>query len=136
MKNIFKNNFDQLVSNLTYPEFIKCLVEFCKNRKFVKTNLHAVELIRQSIPRVAELAKWQPIVKKADDGSQLMISSSVPTVSTPGTGIPTSQQLANKEEESNFKFWFPILFGFYEVVMTCDLEVRTRLVFNFLYSET
>ncbi len=28
--------------------------------------------------------------------------------------------------DKDFKFWLPILSGLFEIVMTCELEVRTR----------
>ena len=112
MKNIFKNNFEGVVRNVAYSEFVHCLVEFCQNKKFVKTSLQSVEVIRQSIPRLAELAEWQQTAAKVSET----------TVGTP----TTTQGKAALDEDPNLKFWFPILFGLYEVVMTCDLEVRTR----------
>ena len=37
VKQIYKNNFDKVVTNGSFPDFIACLVEFCKNQKFTKT---------------------------------------------------------------------------------------------------
>jgi brefeldin A-inhibited guanine nucleotide-exchange protein len=42
------------------------------------------------------------------------------------TSVTSPQNPAQSAEESYFRFYFPILFGLHEVVMTCDLEVRTR----------
>jgi len=34
--------------------------------------------------------------------------------------------LTVKDTDHDLKFWFPTLFGLYEIVMSCELEVRTR----------
>lgn len=36
------------------------------------------------------------------------------------------KQTANNEEDISIRYWMPLLFGLHEVIMTCDLEVRTR----------
>jgi hypothetical protein len=35
---------------------------------------------------------------------------------------------AYADEDPSLRFWFPIHFGLYEIIMTCELEVRTRYV--------
>lgn len=36
VKSIYKNNFTHVVVNGSFPDFVACLVEFCKNPKFTK----------------------------------------------------------------------------------------------------
>ncbi|KAJ3118784.1 guanine nucleotide exchange protein for ADP-robosylation factor [Phlyctochytrium bullatum] len=154
VKTIFKNHFESVVANLALPDFISCLVEFCKNRKFAKTSLQSVEILRQTIPRIFEMSKTasgfkilQSSVAASEKTTSELLSSagaSIPSkagAAPAGSGgvlSPTATTLvgaATNEspvDDPNFKIWFPILFGLYEVVMTCDLEVRTRGL-NYLF---
>ncbi|KAJ3040877.1 guanine nucleotide exchange protein for ADP-robosylation factor [Rhizophlyctis rosea] len=128
VKGIFKNNFESVVLNQTYADFVGCLVEFCKNRKFPRTSLHAIELLKQSIPRIYELSKNAQTVKALTSGGSVVMRSTealVPPESS-STLVASVTQQPKPEDDPNFRFWFPILFGLYEVVMMCDLEVRTR----------
>ncbi|KND00748.1 uncharacterized protein SPPG_03863 [Spizellomyces punctatus DAOM BR117] len=154
VKGIFKNNFESVVANQTFPDSVSCLVEFCKNRKFGRTSLQSVEILRQSIPRIYELSKTQQGSKllinavssmavlrsneNLTESIQQSLLASTPGSATPGTagpikpaGIPVGGGVA-PEDDPSFRFWFPILFGLYEVIMTCDLEVRTRAL-NYLF---
>ncbi|KAJ3087062.1 guanine nucleotide exchange protein for ADP-robosylation factor, partial [Quaeritorhiza haematococci] len=203
VKGISKNNFENVVLNQTFADYISCLVEFCKNKKFPKTSLQAVEMLRQSITRMAEFAKSPQFHHAAGAGTGLGTAAGGPLRAksfdelreagntkqpqTPSGGEPLAvpvgggagkgtapadgvgktngiaapllppqpisatsaahaHQNANanahalpspashppnsarpqSDEEPNYRFWFPILFGLYEVIMTCDLEVRTR----------
>ncbi|KAI8852805.1 hypothetical protein BC829DRAFT_440418 [Chytridium lagenaria] len=151
VKTIFKNHFESVVANLALPDFISCLVEFCKNR-----NLQSVEILRQTIPRIFEMSKTAAGFKILQSSaaasekttSELLSSSGAAVIlkqsvnaSTPASVPTTTVQSPNGNpgavletpvDDPNFKIWFPILFGLYEVVMTCDLEVRTRGL-NYLF---
>ncbi|KAJ3290032.1 guanine nucleotide exchange protein for ADP-robosylation factor [Borealophlyctis nickersoniae] len=144
VKAIYKNNFESVVANQTFPDFISCLVEFCKNRKFARTSLHAVELLRASIPRIHEMSKTTQNSKHPINPSNSVVvrssenimeaTSSAPAGNTAVQTSTSSSALPSHkpEDDPSFKFWFPILFGLYEVIMTCDLEVRTRGL-NYLF---
>ncbi|KAI9206768.1 uncharacterized protein BJ171DRAFT_18598 [Polychytrium aggregatum] len=132
IKHIFKNHFESITSYGTFPDFVQCLVEFCKNRKLAKTSLHSIELLRQSIPRIQEIIKQSADVRRPSTAkpgdepntntplvAQKLSSAALLSVMS---GVPASIS----EDDVNYKYWFPVLFGMYEVVMTCDLEVRTR----------
>lgn len=88
VKGIHAEHFDNIVANGVYTEFVNCLTEFCKNGRFGKTGLQAVELIRKCIEQSMGMV---------GDGDDLFV-----------------------------KFWYPALFSLQVVVVTCDLEVRTR----------
>ncbi|KAI9105732.1 hypothetical protein DFS34DRAFT_27501 [Phlyctochytrium arcticum] len=156
VKAIFKGNFESVVMNQTFPDAVSCLVEFCKNRKFGRTSLQSVEMLRQSIPRIYELSKTQQGSKILSAGVsslavlrsnenltesiQQSLMAGTPNTATPGTAtgllkVPAGIHSASgvsPEDDPSFRFWFPILFGLYEVIMTCDLEVRTRAL-NYLF---
>ncbi|KAI8610970.1 hypothetical protein BC830DRAFT_1069281 [Chytriomyces sp. MP71] len=97
VKTIFKNYFENIVSNLAFPDFVSCIVHFCQNKKYTKTSLQAIELLRHANP-------MSPSVQ--DMNSIASISSTM--------------------EDIYFKFWFPVFHALYLVIMTCELEVRTR----------
>ncbi|KAI9017378.1 hypothetical protein BC832DRAFT_588642 [Gaertneriomyces semiglobifer] len=155
VKGIFKSHFESVVANQTFPDFVSCLVEFCKNKKFGRTSLQSVEILRQSIPRIYELSKTQQGVKLLTTAASSLaimrsnenltesvhqgLLASTPAAGTPTMGMPGSvgaKFLAGHpnapEDDPSFRLWFPIFFGLYEVIMTCDLEVRTRAL-NYLF---
>ncbi|KAI8920934.1 hypothetical protein DFJ77DRAFT_506560 [Powellomyces hirtus] len=154
VKSIFKNHFESVVANQTFPDAVSCLVEFCKNRKFARTSLQSVEILRQSIPRIYELSKTQQgskllinaastinILRSSENLTEsvhqgLIAATPTSAAGTPGTaGAVKGAGIGGgvgPEDDPSFRFWFPILFGLYEVIMTCDLEVRTRAL-NYLF---
>lgn len=139
VKTIFKSNFEMVVNNQAFPDFISCLVEFCKNRRFTKTSLQSIEVLRQSITRMVEFVKTQqPKIKSIEDLKES--SNGTPAMNSPASTITPLPNMGNivipasiangikisPDEDPHLRFWFPILFGLYEIIMTCDLEVRTR----------
>ncbi|KAI8592987.1 hypothetical protein BDZ88DRAFT_503867 [Geranomyces variabilis] len=153
VKSIFKTHFESVVANQTFPDAVSCLVEFCKNRKFARTSLQSVEILRQSIPRIYDLSKTQQGSKLLSNASvvnvlrsnenltesvhQGLVASTPTSAATPGPMGTAAKGLGltggtAPEDDPSFRFWFPVLFGLYEVIMTCDLEVRTRAL-NYLF---
>ncbi|KAI8915529.1 hypothetical protein BC831DRAFT_159184 [Entophlyctis helioformis] len=133
-KGIFKSSFDQVVLNAAYPEFVACVVEFCKNTKFGKISLHAIELLRQSIGRVAEMLEKQERAALLKEASMM---NATPLRANLETDEAAAGQLAGSpargllrqglpDEDVSFKYWMPVLFGLHDVIMASDLEVRTR----------
>ncbi|CAG8570332.1 8126_t:CDS:10 [Ambispora leptoticha] len=88
VKGLFKNHFEDVVANSTYPDLMVCLCEFCKNDRFQKTSLQAIELIDQSISKMLEYPKYQ-----------------------------INGQIIGTNEDPSFKFWYPALFGFHDIIM-------------------
>ncbi len=43
-----------------------------------------------------------------------------------------TQNSKTAEDDPNIRFWFPVFFGLYEIVMVSDLEVRQRYFKLFL----
>ena len=129
------------------------MVEFCKNQKFARQSLQSIELFRQSISKMNELTSTNQVVsprlisKVSENLTDMMHQgilsmqtlSLVPASTTSTTAsntttktVPTTVQIKPIEEETNMRFWFPILFGLYEIIMVCELEVRSRaLVYLF-----
>ncbi|KAJ3129512.1 guanine nucleotide exchange protein for ADP-robosylation factor [Physocladia obscura] len=150
VKSIFKNHFENIVANLAFPDFLACIVQFCKNKKNEKTGLQAIELLRQSISRIPEISKTaagtkilqntaaptEKIIVEILSGSpvaMLILNGMEKTVTVSSqsnntTPVASSQQdlSGSSIEEIYFKFWFPVFHSLYLVIMTCELEVRTR----------
>jgi brefeldin A-inhibited guanine nucleotide-exchange protein len=118
MKTITANYFVDVVRNGTLQDFISCLVEFAKNKRFAKTSyvpfirdqhsqlillcrLTAVELLKLSITKISE---------------NIAILTSVTPVDNTSNGV----------DDPALKYWFPVYFGLYEITMSSELEVRTR----------
>ncbi|KAI9362470.1 hypothetical protein DFJ73DRAFT_620704 [Zopfochytrium polystomum] len=108
VKSNYKANFETIVSNLAFSDCITCLVEFCKNKNFPKTSLQSIELLKQTIPRIYEIATGTHTPRFEKSAST------------------AADEVLPTPDEANFRVLFPILFALYEVVMTGDLEVRTR----------
>ncbi|KAJ3328889.1 guanine nucleotide exchange protein for ADP-robosylation factor [Blyttiomyces sp. JEL0837] len=152
-KMIAKNHFESVVANLTFHYLVSCLVEFCKNKNFPKTSLQAIEVLKQAIPKIQEMSKTssgskilQVAALAADktttelltvSGAASQISKNVasltvtinagsPEILSPVSGHPSD------DPNANLRHIFPVLFGLYDIIMTCDLEVRTRAL-NYLF---
>lgn len=101
VRSVTNERFEAIVANSTFPDYISCLVEFSKNKKFQKISLPALDMIKGTIPRMLDMAN-APL--EAIDGSAH----------------------ANREDFL-VKFWFAVLYGLREIVMQSDdVEVRKR----------
>jgi len=48
--------------------------------------------------------------------------------SVPSTAFQSMSGLVTRTADIDLQFWFPLLFGLYEVTMSCELEIRTKYV--------
>jgi hypothetical protein len=88
-----------------------------------------VEFVKTQQPKVKSI---EDLKEGSFNGTPAILSPASTITPLPNMGniaIPAS--IANgvkisPEEDPHLRFWFPILFGLYEIIMTCDLEVRTR----------
>ena len=131
VRSIFKNHIRLVIQNQTFADFVSCLVVFCNNQRFPKTCLQSVELLNNVIDFVDETtyvsSPHRLAVKLSDDPS--LNSAGRPSSKSVITG---EVQTEGVEENPAMRLWFPVLFGLYEIVMTCDLEVRTRAL-NYMF---
>ena len=112
MKFIAKERLKEVVMCNAFLDFSQCLVVFAKNKKFMKISLQAVELIKGSIPKMAELSRLDAERREQEQQQE------------EGEGQPALNSYA--DEDPSVRFWFPIHFALYQVLMTCELEVRAR----------
>ncbi|KAI0092054.1 hypothetical protein BDY19DRAFT_983580 [Irpex rosettiformis] len=103
-----KEHFPSIVRHGSFADLTVCITDFCKVTKYQKISLLAIAMLRGVIPVMLEL---------------------------PECGLPsTSGEQAPASDDPMIKYWFPVLFGFYDVIMNGeDLEVR-RLALDSLFS--
>ncbi|TFK75941.1 Sec7-domain-containing protein [Pluteus cervinus] len=103
-----KDHFPAIVRHGAFADLTVCITEFCKVSKYQKISLLAIAMLRGVIPVMLE---------------------------SPECSIDmTSSEKKGSMDESIIKFWFPVLFGFYDIIMNGeDLEVR-RLALDSLFT--
>jgi brefeldin A-inhibited guanine nucleotide-exchange protein len=93
-----KEHFSAIVRHGAFADLTVCVTEFCKVSKYQKISLLAIAMLRGIIPVML-------------DCPECLLS--------PGQSLSTSI------DDSMIRFWFPVLFGFYDIIMNGeDLEVR------------
>ncbi|TFY56254.1 hypothetical protein EVG20_g9000 [Dentipellis fragilis] len=104
-----KEFFPAIVRNGAFADLTVCITHFCKVSKYQKISLLAIAMLRGIIP--------------------IMLN-------TPECGFnnPAPADGSGSTDDPMIKYWFPVLFGFYDVIMNGeDLEVR-RLALDSLFS--
>jgi brefeldin A-inhibited guanine nucleotide-exchange protein len=97
-----KNHFAAIVHHGAFADLTVCITEFCKVSKYQKISLLAIAMLRGVIPVMLECSECSFTVES---------NSSSPM------------------DDAMIKFWFPVLFGFYDIIMNGeDLEVRRLYV--------
>ncbi|KAI5122163.1 hypothetical protein M0805_007062 [Coniferiporia weirii] len=105
-----KDHFSDVVRNGAFADLTVCITDFCKVSKFQKISLLAIAMLRGVIPTMLECPDCTLNVSRNPDNTQ-----SQPT------------------DDAMIKYWFPVLFSFYDVIMNGeDLEVR-RLALDSLF---
>ncbi len=94
-----EKHFSSIVRHGSFADLTVCITDFCKVNKYQKISLLAIAMLRGVIP--------------------VMLAA-------PDCGFaPAANGTTNHVEDPMIKYWFPILFGFYDVTMNGeDLEVR------------
>ncbi|KAF8591584.1 Sec7-domain-containing protein [Ramaria rubella] len=104
-----RSHFIDIVRYGAFADLTVCITDFSKCSKFQKTSLLAIAMLREVIPTMLE----------------------APECALNGPRDPSA---VNTVDDPMIKFWFPILFSFYDIIMNGeDLEVR-RLALDSLFS--
>lgn len=99
MTRLNKDHFAAIVRHGAFADLTVCITEFCKVSKYQKISLLAIAMLRGVIPVMLDC----PECSLAIDASTQATSMDDPMI----------------------KYWFPVLFGFYDIIMNGeDLEVR------------
>jgi hypothetical protein len=97
-----KDHFAAIVHYGSFADLTVCITEFCKVSKYQKISLLAIAMLRGVIPVMLECPEC----------------SLTPETTTKDSG-----------EDNMIRYWFPVLFGFYDIIMNGeDLEVRRLCV--------
>lgn len=105
VQRVNKEHFTQVVAYGSFADMTVCITDFCKVAKFQKVSLHAIEMLKHLIPAMLNCPDCP-----------LCPSAAGRTAADPAS-----------IDDSMIKFWFPILFAFYDITMNGeDLEVRKR----------
>ncbi|KAJ7744471.1 Sec7-domain-containing protein [Mycena maculata] len=103
-----KDHFNAIVHHGAFADLTVCVTDFCKVSKYQKISLLAIAMLRGVIPVMLECPEcsW----------------------AAPATSPTTSM------DDNMIKYWYPVLFGFYDIIMNGeDLEVR-RLALDSLFT--
>ena len=107
VQRVNKDNFAQIVEFGSFADLTVCVTDFCKVTKFQRVSLQAIELLKSLVP-------------------MMLACPECPLSAAANGGKPVE---ATATDDPMIRFWFPLLFGFYDVVMNGeDLEVRKRCV--------
>ncbi|KAG5219415.1 guanine nucleotide exchange protein for ADP-robosylation factor [Salix suchowensis] len=102
-----KDHFPAIVRYGAFADMTVCITEFCKVSKYQKISLLAIAMLRGVIPVMLEC----------------------PECSFTPDGKPDPSA-----DDPMIRFWFPVLFSFYDIIMNGeDLEVR-RLALDSLFT--
>jgi brefeldin A-inhibited guanine nucleotide-exchange protein len=103
LRQLNSDHFDEILSAGAFADLTVCLTDFAKASHAQRLALQSVSMIRGIVPRMLSTPQC-PIDLDSDPG---------PAAITPLTDDPM------------VRFWFPILFAFYDIIMNGDdLEVR------------
>ncbi|KAI3634879.1 hypothetical protein MIR68_007260 [Amoeboaphelidium protococcarum] len=132
-KFIFNGKFmESLVQNNAFEDFVSCLVEFGRNGVSNKISLLSVDMLNQTVSKVMVVIEQ---IKKGKKTLDIVVAQSAASTEADSAQLQqpaTSQSIqnVNKSATTNddpiMRLWFPIYFGFYEMIMTCELESRTK----------
>ncbi|KDQ64470.1 hypothetical protein JAAARDRAFT_28101 [Jaapia argillacea MUCL 33604] len=103
-----KDHFAAIVHHGSFADLTVCITDFCKVSKYQKISLLAIGMLRGVIPVMLEC---------------------------PGCSLANHAKVQKSPtDDPMIKFWYPVLFGFYDIIMNAeDLEVR-RLALDSLFT--
>lgn len=112
MTLINQQHFAHVVRYGAFADLTVCLTDFCKVSKYQKISLQAIEMLRGVVPAMLACP-----------------DCSLNEERHPGVAAAVAQAVAEGEtstiDDPMVRFWFPVLFSFYDVIMNGDdLEVR------------
>ncbi|KAF9782748.1 sec7 guanine nucleotide exchange factor [Thelephora terrestris] len=94
-----KERFSAIIRQGSFADLTVCMTDFCKVTKYQKVCLLAMAMLRGVIP--------------------VMLESQDCSLTSKGGPEP------NADDDPMIKYWYPVLFGFYDVIMNGeDLEIR------------
>ncbi|RKO99878.1 hypothetical protein CXG81DRAFT_5799, partial [Caulochytrium protostelioides] len=108
VKQIVRNHLLSVAQNATFADLVGALVEYCRHPTMHRITFQAIELLEQTIHRLATQ------IYSNGMASNRLASATL------------GAQSSRETDDTGTKFWHPALTGLYEVVMSCEIEVRER----------
>ncbi|KAJ7180014.1 hypothetical protein C8R43DRAFT_971372 [Mycena crocata] len=103
-----KDHFNAIVRHGAFADLTVCITDFCKVSKYQKISLLAIAMLRGVIPVMLECPEC--------------------------SWVDPAASLTTPMDDNMIKYWYPVLFGFYDIIMNGeDLEVR-RLALDSLFT--
>ncbi|KAJ3811222.1 hypothetical protein F5876DRAFT_40048 [Lentinula aff. lateritia] len=104
-----RDHFSDIVRNGAFSDLVVCITDFCKVSKYQKISLLAIGMLRGVIPVMLDCAEC-------------------------GWSTGPSSEMNTSMDDGMVKYWYPVLFAFYDIIMNGeDLEVR-RLALDSLFT--
>ncbi|KAJ3853147.1 hypothetical protein EV368DRAFT_39471 [Lentinula lateritia] len=104
-----RDHFSDIVRNGAFSDLVVCITDFCKVSKYQKISLLAIGMLRGVIPVMLDCAEC-------------------------GWSTGPSSEMNTSMDDGVVKYWYPVLFAFYDIIMNGeDLEVR-RLALDSLFT--
>ncbi|EGW31585.1 uncharacterized protein SPAPADRAFT_72363 [Spathaspora passalidarum NRRL Y-27907] len=111
---INKEYIEEVKQQDSFSDLVICFTEIAKNEKFQKLSLLSLDVLSRLIHEIAQLSFFSENEPHEDD----------------------TAEAKHERNEHLVKLWFPVLFAFYDIIMTGEeLEVRSRglnCLFNIL----
>lgn len=94
-----RDHFADIVRNGAFSDLVVCITDFCKVSKYQKISLLAIGMLRGVIPVMLDCPECGWTVESSQENSSI--------------------------DDGMVKYWYPVLFAFYDIIMNGeDLEVR------------
>ena len=104
-----KDHFGAIVIHGSFADLTVCITDFSKVSKYQKISLLAINMLRAIIPTMLHAPECG---LSSDATSPLPVD-------------PKAVAAAPPVDDPMIRFWYPILFSFYDIIMNGeDLEVR------------
>ena len=101
VRNIYKDRMEVILTQGSFPNLISCLTVLAKNTKFQRISLQSLEALHST--------------------ERAMLTCPQCPLSKTYSGEETAP------DEALIRYWFPILYGFHDILMSGeDMEVRSR----------
>ena len=90
-------------------------------------SMQSVELLKQCTLKISDSPSVKLFLLKAAVSSPaLVLDSTTPNQPAAEGEVKEKKATVPVEEDICIRLWMPVLFGLHDVIMTCDLEVRTK----------
>lgn len=121
-KWIYKEYLEEVRSQESFSDLVVCFTALAKNDRFQRVSLLALDVLLRLVTEIAELSFRENV--KAQNG----LKTKEVDLDVSVEGKKDAEEVHRRpSEDALVKLWFPVLFGFHDIIMTgSELEVRSR----------